>query len=74
MKVLTIRSFHKFRAVATKTQLSYADDRAVAEFRGFLEMSGALIKSVNHPLAIDTMLEIVESIKNDLLTRKSVVD
>jgi len=46
--------------------LEYIEDRAVSDFRAFKEVGSLHIKRVRTPLAINAMLDVLESLKNDL--------
>lgn len=53
--------------VVNKTpDLEFIEDRAVTDFRAFKATADLHIKRVRTPLAINAMLDVLESLKNDL--------
>lgn len=51
--------------------LPFDDDRAVADFRAFYQVGCVHTSRVSNSLAVNTMLEILENLRDDLLARKS---
>lgn len=53
--------------------IAYQNDRAMADFRGFLELGSVHVERVNDLKAIDVMEEILDGLKNALRTRRKVI-
>lgn len=75
MKVQIIKNYQRLTSSLTSAaDLPIFEDRAVADFRGFYSIAQIHTQRVRNPLVVDTMCEILDSLKNDLLSRKKVID
>lgn len=54
----------------TKTHPSFTDDRAVAEFRGFLETGKCYIERTEHPAALNVMQAVINELNTRLQMKK----
>jgi len=66
-QIRVLQSYVKLSAsLKNPADLAYEEDRAVADFRGFYQVGTLHATRVRSPLAINTMLEILENLQNDL--------
>lgn len=54
------------RITNKQPDLDFIEDRAVTDFRAFKATADLHIRRVRTPLAINAMLDVLESLKNDL--------
>ncbi len=60
-------------SLRSPNDLSFDDDRGVTEFRAFKVIGQLHAERVSNPLAMDTMLEVLDDLKNCLQTRRKLV-
>jgi hypothetical protein len=53
--------------------LSFQDDKGVAEFRAFYPVANLHASTVSNPQALDTMLEVVTTLQNSLQNRRKMI-
>lgn len=72
--IKVIKGYAALKAsLKTPADLSYEDDFGVAEFRAFGAVGIIHAQRVRNPLALDTMLEVIEDLQTCLQDRKKLV-
>lgn len=75
MNIKVIKGYTKLtESLSSSADLPAFEDRAVADFRGFYSIAEIHTTRVKNPLVIETMCEILDALKNNLQTRRSIVD
>ena len=75
MKIKVIKRYQQLTAsLSSPADLPIFEDRAVSDFRGFYSVASVHTQRVENPLVVETMIEILDNLKNDLLSRKKVID
>jgi len=54
------------QSLKSPDELAYEEDRALAEFRSFYQVASLHTTRVHNTLVINTMLEILENLRDDL--------
>lgn len=67
----------KYTELTGKTRspqdIALADDRAMAEFRGFHQLADVHVKRVNDPRTLDVLDEVIDHVKNALRSRRKMI-
>lgn len=74
-KIKVIKSYQTLtETLKSPSDISYAEDKAMAEFRAFYAVAPTYCGAVYNPKVLEVMEEVVDNIKNDLQTRKSMLN
>lgn len=73
MNIKVQKKYDIFTATLKTSPISVDVDRAVADFRAFEAIGRVHASRVRNDLALDVMLEIVETLQKDLLSQKKVI-
>ncbi len=71
MKIKILKNYVRLtESLASPADLSMSEDRAVADFRGFYSIAEVHTSRVQNPLVIDTMCEILDTLRMNLQEQK----